>query len=123
MDLGAGEFLTCRLVGGRRIRCVTGLRQEGLNRTSLVVLDAFDCPILVGLRKKIPQPAADECGEKATSVLGCNSPGPFGGGKELETVSGTPANEPLPHGTIEQRGEPFGILQVGGLQVREAGRR
>jgi hypothetical protein len=102
---------------------VSGLRLDNLNRTSLVVLDAFDCPIFVRLRQEIPQPTSHERGKKTAPILGRNSPGPFGSGEELETVAGTPANEPLPHGTIEQSGEPFGIVQVGGLKVREAGCR
>ena len=119
MNLSAGEFLTCRLVGGRRIRCVSGLRLDHLNRTSLVALDAFDCPILVRLAQEIPQPTANECDEKTASILRRNSLGPFGGGEELETVAGAPTDEPLLNGAVEQRGESIGIVQVGGLQVRK----
>jgi len=101
MDPGGGELLACNLVGGRRIRCVSGSRLENLARTSLMVLDALDRPILVRLAEEIPQPAADERGEKTASVLGRNSLGSFGSGEELETVAGTRTNEPLPHGTVE----------------------
>lgn len=102
MDLRAGEFLARRLVGGRNIRCASRFRMMDLAHTPLVVLEAFDRPILVRLAEEIPQPAANERGEKTASILGRNSPGPFGGGEELETVAGTIAKVSLPDSPVKK---------------------